>query len=76
MKKIRKKGVAANNLTQNYMCGYQAHISKDYLLGKYYQDSGLDVYNSIYNKIIAIPSSPFLTNKEIKHIINTVNDSI
>ena len=31
---LRGKGIAANNLTQNYLHGFQRHVAKDYLLGK------------------------------------------
>lgn len=70
---LRNKGIAANNLTQNYKCGFQSHISQDFTLGKYYIRQELESYNQVFPRIIAIPSSPFLTTKEINHITYHLN---
>lgn len=71
--KLREKGIAANNLTQHYLYGFQPHISKDNLLSCYYHKEQLEVYDNIFNSIIAVPSSPYLTRSEKEHIINTLN---
>ena len=70
---LRQKGIAANNLTQNYLKGFQQHISKDELLKDFYKRGELDVYDSIHNHIIAIPSSPYLREDEKLYIIETLN---
>lgn len=67
---LRSKGIAANNLTQNYINSYQDHISKDVFLSKYYEP--LVNYDSLHNDIFAIPNSPFISAKEISYIINTL----
>lgn len=69
---LRAKGIAANNLTQSYLCSYQSHVCKDAVLGKYYTQN-LEVYERILPRVVAIPSSPALTNEEIKYIITCVN---
>jgi len=71
--KLREKGIAANNLTQHYLYGFQPHIGKDNLLSCYYHKEQLEVYDSIFNSVIAVPSSPYLTRNEKEHIINTLN---
>ena len=73
IKQLRKAGIAANNLTQNYLRGFQPHISKDNVLKYYYQERELKCYNSIFNHVIAVPCSPFLTYTEMNFIINTLN---
>ncbi len=65
---LRSKGIAANNLTQSYRNAFQPHVSKDNLLGKYYSRKDLEGYDSVFPYLIAIPSSPFLTEEEIEHI--------
>jgi len=59
---LRAAGIAANNLTQNYLKGFQPHVIKDELLSPYYKAVDLTNYNALYNRIIAIPCSPFLNN--------------
>ena len=66
--KLRKVGIAANNLLQNYLCGFQEHISHDTILSRYYEQKKLPIYNELFPHIITIPNSPFLSNKEISHI--------
>lgn len=69
---LRRRGIAANNLTQSYKHGFQPLISKDSVLGRYYRDR-LEAYESIFPHIISIPSSPFLKEDEIKHIARQMN---
>lgn len=71
--KLRAKGIAANNLTQHYLNGFQPHIQEDHLLSEFYCKEQLEVYDEIFNAIIAVPSSPYLSSNEKKHIINTLN---
>lgn len=72
--RLRKKGIAANNLTQHYLNGFQPHILKDNLLSDFYHKKDLEVYDAIFNAIIAVPSSPYLSSSEKKHIIDTLNN--
>ena len=68
---LRKEGIAANNLTQNYLCGYQECINENTYLNKYYER--LDRYEELNNFIFSIPCSPSLTKNEIDYIIKNVN---
>lgn len=70
---LRKAGIAGNNLTQNYLHGFQPHVSKDSLLHYYYKKDELECYDSIFNHVIAIPCSPFLTQEEMDYIVNKLN---
>ena len=70
---LRSKGIAANNLTQSYLNGYQKPIWEVPELAPFFVAEQLHNYTSIYNRIIAIPNSPYLTNDEIDYIIQTIN---
>ena len=73
---LRKAGIAANNLTQNYLHGFQPHVCKDKWLGAYYHKEYLKCYDAIFNHIIAIPCSPFLKGSEMDYMIKTLNQTI
>ncbi|MBQ0088541.1 MAG: DegT/DnrJ/EryC1/StrS family aminotransferase [Prevotellaceae bacterium] len=73
IKTLRQKGIAANNLTQSYLNGYQKPIWEVPELVTYYNADQLPIYTSVYNHVIAIPNSPYLTNEEIDYIIKTIN---
>lgn len=70
---LRSKGIAANNLTQSYLKGYQKPIWEVPELASFFVAEQLPNYTCIYNRIIAIPNSPYLTNEEINYIIQTIN---
>ena len=70
---LRAAGIAANNLTQNYLKGFQPHVIKDELLSPYYKAVDLTNYNALYNRIIAIPCSPFLNREEMNYIVDKLN---
>ncbi len=70
---LRKAGIAANNLTQNYLNGFQVHVAKDKWLGAYYHKYNLECYDDIFNRIIAIPCSPYLKQSEMDYIIKILN---
>lgn len=76
IKALRNKGIAANNLTQNYKCGFQPHVSEDVLLGRYYSKRNLEAYDSVFSELVAVPSSPFLTDEEIGYITYSLNEII
>lgn len=68
---LRKEGIAANNLTQNYLCGFQETINENTHLNKYYER--LNRYEELNNFIFSIPCSPSLKRNEIDYIIEHVN---
>lgn len=70
---LRDAGIAANNLTQSYLNGYQDCICNDNLLSQYYVKR-LDVYESLLDSVITIPSSPFLSKKEMDYIVEKLNN--
>ena len=70
--RLRREGIAANNLTQNYKHGFQPHVSKDRLLARFYQVR-LEAYENLLPHIISVPSSPFLKEDEIRHISRQMN---
>ena len=69
---LRKRGIAANNLTQSYTHPYQEHVQQDALLGKYYTER-LEVYERILPKVVCVPCSPGLSDKEIDYIAKELN---
>lgn len=69
---LRKSGIAANNLTQNYLKGFQPHIKEDELLGEYYTHK-LGSYEKLLQSVIAVPCSAFLTVDEMNYIIEKLN---
>jgi len=68
IKSLRKAGIAANNLTQSYIRPWQEPIWNESRLSAYYDKNKLKVYNEIFNQVVALPNSPFLTEQEINHI--------
>lgn len=69
---LRKRGIAANNLTQSYTHPYQEHVQEDAMLGKYYTER-LEVYERILPKVVCVPCSPALSDKEIDYIAKELN---
>lgn len=69
---LRKRGIAANNLTQSYTHPYQEHVLTDSILGKYYTER-LTVYEQILPRVVCVPSSPALSDKEIDYIAKELN---
>lgn len=69
---LRKRGIAANNLTQSYTHSYQEHVQEDAMLGKYYTER-LEVYERILPKVVCVPCSPGLSDKEIDYIAKELN---
>ena len=64
---LRKRGIAANNLTQSYTHPYQEHIREDAMLGAYYTEL-LPNYERIFPQVVCVPCSPGLTESEIDYI--------
>lgn len=69
---LRKKSIAANNLTQNYLHGFQKFIGEDDILREYYSLGSCPVYEKVFPYIFAIPNSPFLRVKEVEYIIESL----
>lgn len=69
---LRRRGIAANNLTQSYTHPYQEHVQEDAMLGKYYTER-LEVYERILPKVVCVPCSPGLSDKEIDYIAKELN---
>ncbi|MBQ2541023.1 MAG: DegT/DnrJ/EryC1/StrS family aminotransferase [Paludibacteraceae bacterium] len=69
---MRKRGIAANNLTQSYTHPYQEHVQNDAMLSKYYTER-LEVYERILPKVVCVPCSPALSDKEIDYIAKELN---
>lgn len=70
--KLRTKGIAANNLTQSYLNGYQLHISQYEMLKAYYKEP-LRNYEDIFPRLLSVPCSSALTDEEIEYMIETIN---
>lgn len=69
---LRAKGIAANNLTQSYTHSYQEHVRTDEMIGKYYTEM-LPNYERILPRVVSVPCSPALANKEIDYITEILN---
>lgn len=69
---LRKRGIAANNLTQSYTHPYQEHVQHDAMLGKYYTER-LEVYEWILPKVVCVPCSPGVRDEEIDYIAKELN---
>ena len=74
IKYLRKKGIAANNLTQNYLNGYQSNIKEDSILSGYCGSSDISCYERTFPFIFSIPNSPFLVKDEMKYITESLNN--
>ena len=71
---LRKQGIAANNMTQSYLHGYQEHITKDSHLAKYHTEI-LPVYEELMPRIVCVPCSPDLKQEEIRYIAKRLNEA-
>lgn len=71
--KLRRYKIWANHLSQNTLSNYQQSIYEITELKKYANSNSLTQYNIIHDKIISIPVSPALNEKEINYIIYHVN---
>ena len=70
---LRQRGIAANNLTQNYLKCYQPHISQDKLLGEFYSASEMKNYDEVFPSLLAIPCSPYLKEDEMVYIVDSLH---
>ena len=70
---LRKRGIAANNLTQSYIHPWQEPVWQDELLKSYYFAESLPIYNCIIDRVVAVPNSPFLTEREIDYMVQELN---
>lgn len=70
---LRNYGIGANHLTQNFSTPYQARFDRNNYLKKYINIKKLLNYSFLHDRIISIPISPNLTNKEMDYIIDKIN---
>lgn len=70
---LRKSKIWANHLSQNTLSDYQESVAKHQDFKKYANSDRLIQYNKLHDKIIAIPISPALNEKEIDYIIYHIN---
>lgn len=73
IEKLRRKGIAANNLTQSYINSMQPRLDKTDDFRQYTEKAILPQYFSMHDYIISIPNSPAMTNKEVYYIIEELN---
>lgn len=73
IKYLRKHGIAANNLTQNYLNGYQPNVKEDSVLSGYCNSSDIQCYENTFPFIFSIPNSPFLSKEEMNYITKLLN---
>jgi len=74
--RLRKKGIAANNLTQNYLQGFQDPINKNETFQKFFIAQNLPHYLEIHPFLFSVPNSPALNLKEVNHIIKSLRSLI
>lgn len=70
---LRKNKIWANHLSQSTLSNYQQSIYETKEFKKYAISNSLIQYNKLHDKIISIPISPALSEKEIDYIIHYVN---
>jgi len=70
---LRKKGVGANNLMQNYLREFQKPVNENGTFRKYFHKEELRNYLSIHPYLFSVPNSPGLNDKEINIIISSLN---
>ncbi len=71
--KLRDKKIWANHLSQNTLNNYQQSVFNTIEFKKYANSNNLIQYKILHDKIIIIPISPALSEKEINYIIYHVN---
>ena len=71
---LRKKGIGANHLTQNYLTTYQESIYYNKHLKHFINNNKLINYNKIHNNIFSIPISSNLKKNEMDYIIENLNN--
>lgn len=73
IRKLRAKGIAANNLTQSYLNGFQKTVGESTFFETYYSSATLKNYELIHPFLFSIPNSPALSECEMSHITNAIN---
>ena len=71
--KLRRSGIGANHLTQNYLTPYQIRFDNNAELKKYVIKSNLQNYFELHDQIVSIPISPNLTTYELSYMCDTIN---
>ncbi len=70
IKDLRRKGIGANHLTQDSINCYQEPVSENAILKKTSGLSELNNYLNLHDRILSVPISPNLTDREIEYIIS------
>lgn len=73
IRKLRENGIAANNLTQNYLNGFQQTVWKSIFFEANYSSASLKNYDLVHPFLFSIPNSPALSEYEVNHIIRAIN---
>lgn len=73
IRRLRKKGIAANNLTQNYLKEYQPNIKEDAVLSRFCDLSDISCYDCTFPFIFSVPNSSFLSKDEMNYIVKSLN---
>lgn len=73
VKYMRKYGIGANHITQNYLNPYQERFDKNEYLKKYIIKSNLENYFNLHDRIISIPISPSLSIDDLNYVARRIN---
>lgn len=71
--RLRDKGIGANHLTQNSIDIYQNSIFENPYLQKFSEKTDLPNYVEIHDRILSLPISPNLSEKEMNYITQNFN---
>lgn len=63
IKYLRKHGIAANNLTQNYLNGYQPNVKEDSVLSGYCNSSDIQCYENTFPLFFLFPILLFIERR-------------
>jgi dTDP-4-amino-4,6-dideoxygalactose transaminase len=70
---LRKKGIGANHLSQNYLNYYQASVFDNNDFKLFANSVRIVNYKDIHDKIFCVPLSAALSHTELDYIISQVN---
>lgn len=72
--KLRKRKIWANHLSQSTISNYQQFVFDTRDFRDFANYNNLRQYNKLHDKIISIPISPILTDKEINYMVFHINN--
>lgn len=70
---LRKFGIGANHLTQNFNNPYQIRFDQNIHLKKFVIRDNLPNYFNLHDSIISIPISPSLKKEDLIYMVNHIN---